>query len=452
MTQTPYELLLAYFEFPEKFWTEKKLIQAEKARIAWQRWLAVCGPQKTWLGDLLTRCSNNQQLETIYVSGLGGSGSHWLGGMLADCEGGIYCGEVYFPDKLVSYLASCPPDKSRTLVQAYQLIHGSPEAMALVPYARWVVNTAAGIHRADLYRQWEPRAKVIYLIRDPRDQVLSTTFRKANYRGRVFAEVSDEEYLAMRIRTNVRSFERAMQLQYPPTIKVKYEDLKQDTASILGHIMRGLNQSFNSEVIKQLVNGHSAERIREGSSTKAKGNLDEGGISQGWRRDANGEIVGQLHTYLQDPIFQLGYSIPGSWFSIEKVHDRSFALPSPPKGSYFIGLDKGQWSMISADAASLDAVGVRFPRQHKISPSDIAWANQHAVHVVSCAGNETFSRLNFSKLPSFDQLDVLDISGLSLPKSFLDWLDSCSINKLIGVGTDIKGKALDDARLLSTRH
>jgi hypothetical protein len=444
MQQDTLALLKAYFAAPETYWPEQKQFQASKARTTWQRWSDAMAASGDWLAEVARTVEANSRLSTLYVSGLGGSGSHWLGAMLADCQPSVICGEVYFPDAIVARLESCGRAEARSLVLTYQLLHSHPQALGKAATARFLINTAAGIHRADRYRSWEPDAAVIYLARDPRDQVMSTTFRKAAFRDRVFADLSDEEYLAVRIHTSVRSYEHVIALQMPPTATVKYEDLRTRAADALGDIFAALRLPVAPEVLQRAADDHDAGRIRQGLSDKTRSNLDRGGKAQGWQRDADAVLAVRFHVHLQDAIFGLGYAIPDPWAAAVAATPQ-VPPAAPPSGTYVVGLRDGDWRKIEGAGGSFDATALRVLRLHVVTAPDIEWINRTGVRIVSLAVNAKLAKLDFARLPPLQAIDTLDISGLALPDKALAWLGRSRIATLRANGTTIGDRPVAEA-------
>lgn len=243
----------------------------------------------------------------IYVMGLGGSGSHWLAAMLADLVPAVNVGEVYVPRLLIDAMRDLSPPEQGFLVDCVHLLH-APTSVLLQPVdhiarAR-IVNAPFGvIHRR--HKDWDPDSFVIHLVRDPRDQVISVTFRKREYRRQIRPDMADEEYLLDRAEVaaaNHAGWERA---RLSPDFTCRYEDLRASPAPVLERLLDDIVTPAESARLARVIREHDASLMRSGSVSR-KGNLSSA-PSRGWRHDADERVRALLHAKLSEAVAQAGY-------------------------------------------------------------------------------------------------------------------------------------------------
>jgi len=242
----------------------------------------------------------------VYVTGLGGSGSHWLAGMLGDLPGLADVGEVYFPQVLIHRLAAIPASDAAFVIQCIHLLHAWARSGSLALLA--AVNSAAGVHKIPLYRAWDPTSLIIRLLRDPHDQVMSVTFRKSDYRKYHSPEADDREYLQKMCDRSVEMYRDYLELQDRADVEVTYERLRVDARGVLRELAGHLGMALDVDRCDATVFAHDAANIRSGRAEQ-KGNLDQGGASRGWRADACDEVQRVLHSRLAEVVVGEGYPL-----------------------------------------------------------------------------------------------------------------------------------------------
>ncbi|HVM41477.1 MAG TPA: class I SAM-dependent methyltransferase, partial [Acidimicrobiia bacterium] len=194
-------LFFTYLDRHREYWPEHRYIQSDKLERRLERWAALWSidtdEAARRLFDMACRRAP-QRPAPVYVTGLGGSGSHWVAGMLSELPGHVGAGEVYFAPKLLEEMRALSGAEQGVVADAVHLLHSPPGPDAITSS---VVNCAAGPYKIPNYRRWDRHATVVLLLRDPRDQVLSTAFRKPIHREKVAPGVGDLEYLLQQCAT-----------------------------------------------------------------------------------------------------------------------------------------------------------------------------------------------------------------------------------------------------------
>jgi hypothetical protein len=248
----------------------------------------------------LTKSRAARRPPPIYVMGLGGSGSHWLSEMLAELLDAANCGEVYFPPLLLDRIEHLPPAQRGLVVDCLHIVHTfgrrTPPRYSLdaLGSAR-AINSAGGtIHSR--YKSWDPQSFVIHMLRDPRDQVVSVTFRKAGYRREVAPEASDDEYLMARAKAAIRSHEAWRDSPIDADFLCRYEDLRSSTADTLNRLNSALGEAVGAGRTAEVAGRFDAGLMQKGL-VKPRGNvyLDDG---QGSKREPNERQRALLHAEL----------------------------------------------------------------------------------------------------------------------------------------------------------
>jgi hypothetical protein len=104
---------------------------------------------------------------------------------------------------LLKQLSDLDVDAQACAIDAIHVLQGWPRAADV--WASSIVNCAAGVQKLRLCKRWDPGAIGIHLVRDPREQVLSVTFRKTGFRRYEETDASDTEYLQRMAQRNAAS-------------------------------------------------------------------------------------------------------------------------------------------------------------------------------------------------------------------------------------------------------
>jgi len=142
-----------------------------------------------------------------------------------------------------------------------------------------------------------PQAKIIHLVRDPRDVVASLLAASRSW-GRQWAPQRARQAAGMWVR-HVTAAQSGTPLLPPGQfMEVRYESLYRDTVSVLHDISRFLRLSWTEEDIAAAVKDNSTEKLRQGRGTPIP---------------VAGQHGKQYSPLLQEPDGFIRKARPGSW-------------------------------------------------------------------------------------------------------------------------------------------
>ena len=247
----------------------------------------------------------------VYVSGRGGSGSHWLGEMLGDLGPFANAGEVSIPNVLSAEIAPWSREQQALFVDCVYMLH----AWAGQAYPEYPSNPREDIAQLRVVNTngdsqplrakfWQPGCVFIHLVRDPRDQVLSFTYRKPGSRANYPIEPL-EEFLRLMLIFNRTSLSEIMMAPVRPDLVCRYEELRDGAAPALRRILARAGVDVSHGLIEEVAFRHSAEaRRQEGGA--ALGNLSKT-PTKTWRESATVEERLMMHAGLAEVVDTLGY-------------------------------------------------------------------------------------------------------------------------------------------------
>ena len=235
---------------------------------------------------------------TIYIVSNGGSGCHYLGGLMSMKKGFKLIDEVYFPP-IITNSIELEEINSTGLIEMVNVVHlaeiDSPE---LIP-----INTMHLRKDTPLTKLMENsvNSKFIFLIRNPIDIAISRGLRKLDYKmqNKENIGLSDNEYLQKQANFTKNHFNRLFSKENEvDALKIKYEDLIENPGNTLNNIFKFIETELREDEIDEiLVEYSSARDITKNENRKAKPELTE----------SQKEI---LISELSDTCSTLGYDIP----------------------------------------------------------------------------------------------------------------------------------------------
>jgi hypothetical protein len=353
----------------------------------------------------------------VYVTGLGGSGSHWLSGMLNDLGGLVAAGEVYFPRPLLEQLRDFDDADQACAIDAIHILHAWPRCADVA--AAGIVNCAAGVSKLPSYKRWDARSVCVYLMRDPRDQVLSVTFRKANFRRYEDPDATDDEYLQRMARRNVASYREYLAVADRVDVACRYEDLRSDARPALRRIVQALGREIDEQRVDQVAVDHNAETIRAGKGAKIS-NLDGGGRARPWQETDTAQMR-VLHTHLADVIHGLGYPPGDCMGSLPPA--RGVPARTLGGGLLYQHVD-GVWKRLDTaqGAVTVPAGTPVLLRIGSDDPGDLRALGSYGsddVHVLCAAGNAGVDDQAMGHIRGLTGLRTLDLAGTGVTNAGL---------------------------------
>ncbi|WP_146908309.1 sulfotransferase [Arenimonas daejeonensis] len=246
----------------------------------------------------------------VYLVNLGGCGSHWVSRMMAQSAGLMDAGEVYLPQRQYAELRTQDREQAARMMDATELAHGLLYGLDPADFASArMVNSAHGCEKISFYRWLRPDAKVIHLVRDPRDRTMSVSFRKAEYRAYEATGLDDFEYMLSKARRSQSYWDRYSGLRHKADVQVSYEDFRKRGPDTLRNMLAAIGLEISTEVAADVSHRNSPEFLRstEGMSAE-RGNLDQGGVAKSWR-DMEPNYRRSMHAVMARAISGQGYAL-----------------------------------------------------------------------------------------------------------------------------------------------
>jgi hypothetical protein len=171
------------------------------------------------------------------------------------------------------------------------------------------------------YREWKRYHKVIYLVRDVRDVVLSEFAYLTNLE---FFYGDQDEFVEHFVTTavsgfgpwqdNVTSWLDSRLAASPNFLLVRFEDLKRDPIAGFTRMADFLGVNPSAELIQRSVANSSLERMREKEQREpvkasVKGRFVGEGLAQGWRSKLSAAQVQLIEQHARHVLTRLGYSL-----------------------------------------------------------------------------------------------------------------------------------------------
>lgn len=424
-------LLADYIANPEPYWRAPRLGWRQQHKL--ERCRKTLVPRFGADGvighvvDLAERRAVAASPPAVYVLGLGGSGSHWVGEMLAELPGFADAGEVSFPTPLVERLRPLEIAERELVIDGVHLLHALARDPDLAGES--MVNSAGGSAVA-LRKELEPRCVVVYLARDPRNQVMSLVHRKPEYRKLAAPGLTDDEYLLRAAKWNRRNAEAVAGSAVPPDVVCRYEDLRADARPKLREIAEAAGAESPPDALETASEQHSADAMLAGR-VPFRGNLHKSG-TPGWGQLATERQRALLHAELRPVVERLGYPMD------DCLGRRGEGTPLAADVEVVLPVGVGTLYMREADADSAwrvlaSAAGtVVLPAGAVVKLCVDPWAKALAAALAPfpagslhglCLNNVRVQPdVELSGLPLLDGLRELDISHTRAARAAAPWL------------------------------
>ena len=243
------------------------------------------------------RLSSN--VPTIYIISNGGSGCHYLGGLISMKNGFKLIDEVYFPPIIIDNITTLDAPSANGLVEMVNYVHlGDLQNSDLtIP-----INT---MH----LRQDVPLTKIksssnsifITLIRNPIDVAISRGLRKSEYKtmNKENSDIPVNEYLEKQAKRTMNHFRRLKIKQNDvDSLYIKFEDLISQPKDTLKTVFTHIGQDITESEIDLILDKYE----KNNDLTKNKN------VSK--KPELTAEQKEILLTFLSETCNDLGYNIP----------------------------------------------------------------------------------------------------------------------------------------------
>lgn len=423
------DIVAAYLADPLRYWTADAPRHAEKLERKKQAVRQRDGLDDDAIIAEVLRIAVRRRIQRpppLYITGLGGSGSHWLAGMLDEASDLVTAGEVYVPRTLLDELDELSDVDQACAIDAVHILHAWPRSADV--WALGIINCAAGVRALARQSRWFPDATMVHLRRDPRDQVLSVTFRKPRFRRYFAPDATDDEYLRRMIRRSVTAYRESLAATDLIDLIVRYEDLVRDPRPALREVLTATGQPIDAQRLETAVVHQRADTIRSGGGAAAT-NLDEGGRAPSWRDLADPARRRALHVGLVDVIHGYGYppgDCLGSHVPDGELPQRTLSFASGAPGPLYQRV-AGTWVPIDTARSPVhveagrpvllrvgndDAVDLRVLRS--LGTSDI--------QALCLAGNARVDNTTMTHVATMTGLQTLDIADTTVSDAGLGHL------------------------------
>lgn len=363
----------------------------------------------------------------IYLENLGGCGSHWISRMMAEAAGLADAGEVYLPPAAYTSFQQHPQQSARVL-DAIEIAHGLLYGLSPGRFvSARMINSAHGCEKIAFYRKLRPLARVVHLIRDPRDRTLSVSFRKDEFRHYDAPDSGDFEYLLSKAQRSLSYWRRYASLRRKADIEIRYEDFRRDAAKHLHRLLADLDIDVAPALARTVAYRNSPEFLRSAEAgNRKRGNLDQGGIARSWQ-EAESRFVRTMHSVMAPAITGQGYALcdcfPGSGHDTSPVSFPGEAAATLRQlvhtGARFDVRLPGSttWKPVDAELADIPD-GSRLRLEWSDDGLDPAVVERTArwISDVCAAGSRTLNDEGLSALGTMPNLESLDLAQTAIQR------------------------------------
>jgi len=178
-----------------------------------------------------------------------------------------------------------------------------------------IIKDPVGSNGIDILSECLPNSKLLFLIRDGRDEVDS---RMDMHSPNSWAKLRPFRTKKERLRgltyysqlwiVNTENIKKGFD-KHNPTLKllIKYEDLKKDTFSVLKKIYNFIGIQIADDDLQKLIKVHDFKNIPE--SEKGKGKFTRSAKPGSWEDNFNKEELDLMHSIMGKTLKEFGYAI-----------------------------------------------------------------------------------------------------------------------------------------------
>lgn len=245
----------------------------------------------------------------LYISNIGGCGSHWLSRMIEESIGWFDIGEVYLPtDFYHAIRQSNNIDQAAKFYDSIEMLHGFLHRLDVKDIVQAnLINSAHSASRIPFHRKLFPKSKIVHLIRDPRDRTLSVTFRKNEWREYAHPDKDDMKYLIHNSkRTNHHWYSYSTQSE-KADLEIKYEDIITSTVDALDRICNLLAITVPKRHLSFVAEKFSSKNLAKTKDSELIGNLYRGKGRRTWNEIENSRQLRIMHSIMKPAIKGFDY-------------------------------------------------------------------------------------------------------------------------------------------------
>ena len=214
---------------------------------------------------------------TIYIISNGGSGCHYLGGLISMKDGFQLIDEVYFPPIIIENVESLDRGSSSPLIDMVNFVHlgDLKNSESTIP-----VNT---MHlRRDVpltIIKSSSNSIFIKLIRNPIDVAISRGLRKDEYKtmNKENSDLKVNEYLEKQAKRTMNHFKRlGGKINDVGALYVRFEDLLQDPNKTLKEVFSHIGREISDKEIADIIERYqNAKYLTKNKNVSKKPDLTQ---------------------------------------------------------------------------------------------------------------------------------------------------------------------------------
>ena len=214
----------------------------------------------------------NQKTPTIYIISNGGSGCHYLGGLISMKDNFKLIDEVYFPPVIINEMERLEIASANCLVEMVNLVHlADLENQHLVPINTMHLRRDTPLSKI---KRFSVNPLFIFLIRNPIDIAISRGLRKAEYKKQNLEnrDLEDDDYLKKQAVFTKNHFSRLFSKSNDVgALTIRYEDLIENPVRTMKNIFEYFQYAESEEEIEAMIAEYqSAKDISKNKNKSSK--------------------------------------------------------------------------------------------------------------------------------------------------------------------------------------